>query len=209
MRILIVDDHVVVRDGLRLLLEKAFAGAHFGECRDGDEALKTMQGAPWDIAILDISMPGRSGLEVLQEILARWPKQRVLMLSSHSEKQYAARTLKMGAAGFLNKDVAREELIEAVRKIGDGGLYVTSALGEQLASQLTSETATALPEDFSEREYCVLRRLVGGHTVAEIAQDMALSRQAVNTYRHRILQKLRLETVAQLVTYAKEHDLAS
>ena len=169
MNILIVDDHPIVRHGLRLLLETRGAAKRVGEAADAAEAMERLREGGWEVMVLDIDLPDRSGLEVLRDAKARWPTLPVLILSIHPENMLAVRLLKSGAAGYLNKDSAPAELVEAVRRVAAGGRYISAAMAQLLAEQIGTDPAREPHERLSEREYQVFRLLAAGKTVGEIA----------------------------------------
>ena len=202
IRILIADDHAVVRRGLRETLGEAFPKVTFGEARNAQEALESVGRQNWDVVILDISMPGKSGLDILGDLHRLRPHLPVLLLSMHPEGQFARRALKAGAAGYLTKESVPEELKEAVRRVRAGGRYVSASLAEKLAFDLRPEADTPVHELLSDREFQVLRMLASGKTVKQIADEIALSVKTVSTYRARILLKTGMKTTAELIRYA-------
>lgn len=208
MRVLLVDDHAVVRAGFRRILEVGFPGVEIAEASDGPEALQLFGKRLFDVVVLDISLKGRSGLEVLHELRSLQPDARVLMMTMHAEDQYAVRSYKAGAAGYITKDTAPEELLAAVSKVHSGGKFVTAAMAEALASHLTSELPGPAHEALSNRELQVLRMIAGGKTVKQIGLELNLSEKTISTYRTRILEKLNLRTTAELIRYALENGLA-
>src|SRR6185437_5002207 len=202
LRILIADDHSVVRKGLRQILLEEFLAAHIGEAVDGDDLFAKVLKEVWDIVITDISMPGRSGLEILQQIRQHYPKLPILVLSVHPEDQYAIRVMKSGASGYLNKDSAPEELVKAVHRLLLGKKYITPSVAEKLAETLDHDP-DRLPHEFlSDREFEVMLLLAGGAPVSEIAGKLSLSPTTVSTYRARILTKMNVRTNADLTRYA-------
>src|SRR5215472_1331510 len=207
MRILIADDHAVVRRGLRETLAEAFSRVTFGEAKTAQEALENVARQDWDVLILDISMPGKSGLDILDDLHRLRPRLPILLLSMHPEGQFARRALKAGAAGYLTKESVPEELKEAVRRVQGGGRYVSAALAEKLAFDLRPEADTPVHELLSDREFQVLRMLASGKTVKQIADEIALSVKTVSTYRARILLKTGMKTTAELIRYAIEAHL--
>lgn len=207
MKILITDDHAVLRRGLRQILEDGFGKIVFGEASNASEAIAAVAREHWDLVVLDITMPGRTGLEALKEIKAIKPNMRVLVLSVHSEDQFAVRVLKAGASGFLNKDSAPEELVKAVRKVVAGGRYVSASLAEKLAFNLDHPSDELPHQKLSDREFQVLRMIGSGKTVSEIAEELGLSVKTVSTYRARILEKMNLNTNAELTRYSFENKL--
>jgi len=209
IRVLIVDDHAIVRRGLRSLLADAFQDAAFGEASNAEEALKQLGNKPWDIALLDITLPGKGGLDLLKELKAARPKFPVLVLSVHPEDQFAVRALKAGAEGYMTKESAPEELVQAIRKILAGGRYVSSALAEKLALSVRKDLTRPPHETLSDREYEVMCRIASGKTVTEIAGELSLSPKTISTYRARILEKLGVKTSAEITRYAIRNGLVS
>ena len=207
MRILLADDHTVVRHGLKQILAEEFKKAIFGEARNATEALDLVWKENWDVAVLDITMPGRSGLEVLREIKRSKPKLPVLVLSMHPENQFAVRVLKRGAAGYMTKESASAELVGAVRKVLAGGRYVSNSLAEKLATYLANDNQKPPQELLSDREFQVLRLIASGKIVSEIARELSLSVKTISTYRTRILEKMGLRNNAELMHYAMQHQL--
>jgi two-component system invasion response regulator UvrY len=206
-RVLIADDHEVVRRGLKDLLNDAFDRVQFGEARTAQEALELAQQQDWDIVLLDLNMPGRGGLEILADLKGLRPRQPVLVLSAFPEQDYALRALKLGAAGYLTKQSASDELLAAIRKALAGGKYVTASLAERLAEQLSGEAPSEPHEALSPRELQVLCFIATGKTVKEIAAELSLSEKTIGTYRTRISDKLRLSTNVELTRYALLHKL--
>ncbi|MBX3585999.1 MAG: response regulator transcription factor [Ramlibacter sp.] len=209
IRVLIGDDHRIVREGVKQVLADAPDIQVCAEAVHGDDVLATVQAlqgdqAP-DVVLLDIAMPGRDGLEVLQELRKRWPALPVLMLSTYPEKQYAVRCIKLGAAGYLNKSADADDMVAAVRKVAGGGLYVTPATAEALASALGGASARAGPEALSHREHQVFRLLTAGHSVSEIGAQLNLASNTVSTYRARILEKTGTKNDVELALYAERH----
>ncbi len=207
MKVLIADDHPVVRRGLNQVLADEYPSLSVGEARDAGETLKLAREQDWDIILLDISMPGRSGLEVLKELKRERPKVPVLILTSHPEDQYAVRVLKAGAAGYMTKESAAEHLIEGIRKAIGGGRYITPSLAELLAAGVGADAETPPHESLSDREYEVLCLIASGKAVGEIAEELSLSVKTVSTYRARILEKMGLKTNAELTRYALKNHL--
>lgn len=207
MRVLIADDHAVFRRGLKETLAEEFTRISFGEARTAQETLEQVRSQDWDVVILDISMPGRSGLDILDELKRLRPKLPVLLLSMHPEQQFARRALKAGAAGYLTKDGVPEELKHAIRKIVRGGQYISLTLAEKLAMDLRKDADLPLHELLSDREFQVLRMIASGKAVKEIADDLSLSIKTVSTYRARILEKTGMKTNAELIRYALESQL--
>lgn len=207
MRILIADDHAVVRQGLKQILALAFKRASFGEAANSQQTLERVWKAHWGVVIVDLTMPGRSGLEVLKEIKQAHPALPVLILSMHPEDQFAVRLLKAGAAGYMTKESAPEDLVGAVRKAIAGGRYVSPGLAEKLASFLVSDVQVAPHERLSDREFLILRLIASGKSVSIIARELSLSVKTVSTYRSRLLEKMSLSNNAELVHYAFHNNL--
>jgi DNA-binding NarL/FixJ family response regulator len=207
LRILIVDDHPIVRQGLRQTLADAAQIGEIAEAATPQEALDLVRQRAWDAVILDIGLPGRGGLEVLKDIKREVPRLPVLILSMHSEDQYAVRALRAGAAGYLTKEAATQNLIDAIRKVAAGGRYVSAGLAERLATELTVDAARPLHASLSDREFDVLRSIASGQTVGEIADRLSLSVKTVSTYRARILEKMRLKNNAELMHYVLTNHL--
>jgi two-component system, NarL family, invasion response regulator UvrY len=207
IRILIADDHTVVRKGLKQILLEEFPSAFIDEVADAEELLKKVMKGEWDVVISDLSMPGRSGMESLQQIKQYYPKLPVLILSVHSEEHYAIRVLKAGAAGYLNKDMAPDELVKAVHRVLMGKKYITPTIAEKLASSLDQDSDKPSHEHLSDREFEVLKLIASGKSVSDIAASLSLSVTTVSTYRARILAKMSMKTNADLTLYAIENKL--
>ncbi|MBX3236332.1 MAG: response regulator transcription factor [Nitrospiraceae bacterium] len=207
-RCLIADDHPVVRRGVRDLLEDEELCSEICEAKTGEEALEAVRRRPWDLMILDIALPDKHGLDVLKEAKLLQPKLPVLMLSLYPEREFAWRAFKAGASGYLTKDRAPSELMAAVRRILQGGRYITDALADQIASILETGESGQLHERLSDREMQVLRLLGKGQSISAIAAHMSLSVKTVSTYRSRLLEKLELRSTGELVKYAIDHQLS-
>jgi DNA-binding NarL/FixJ family response regulator len=207
MKILIADDHPIFRAGLKETLAKESDVASVGEADSGHKALELARKQHWDIVLLDITMPGKGGLEVLQELRRERPKLPVLFLSAHPEDQLALRLLKAGAAGYLTKDKAPEVLISAIRKVLRGGKYVSESLAEKAVFSLVSKTTKPLHETLSDREYEVMSMIAAGRPLKDIAQELFLSVRTVSTYRARVLGKMSMKTNAEVIRYALENKL--
>ena len=207
IRVLVADDHAVVRRGVVQILAESPHIVVAGEASCGSEVLRAVRENDYDIVLLDIAMPGGSGLEVLKELQSLKPDVQVLILSMYPEKQYALRALKAGAAGYLTKDSAPDELIEAIERISQGNKYITRSLAQEMASELGGRAGKELHEALSDREYQVMRLLAAGKSVSEIATQLSLSVKTVSTYRTRILEKLDLKTTAEIMHYALERGL--
>jgi two-component system, NarL family, invasion response regulator UvrY len=206
MRILVCDDHPIVRKGLRDILEQE-GPATIGEAASAAEALDLARKKPWDAVVLDITMPGRSGLELLKQLREERPNLPVLVLSVHPAEQYAVRVLRAGAAGYLTKESAPDELLTAVRRIVRGGRYISPSVGEALVADLDRPAGQSPHHGLSDREFEIMRLLASGKRVSEIAAERNLSVKTVSTYRARILQKLNLGTTAEIMRYAITHGL--
>jgi len=205
MRILLTDDHAVVRQGLKLILADHFKRATFGEARNAQETLDRVAREQWDVLVLDISLPGRSGLDILRDIKRLRPKLPVLLLSMHPEDQFAVRMLKGGASGYLTKESAGEELAGAIRKVTAGGRYISPTLAERMASYLDVDIQKAPHERLSDREYQIFRMISSGKPVSQIARELSLSVKTISTYRARLLEKMGMRNNAQVTRYALEH----
>ena len=207
MRILIADDHPLVRQGLKQLLAAEPDMTGVGEAKNADETLELARSLEWDVLILDYSMPGGNGLVVLKEIKRSYPRRPVLILSMHPEDSIAISVLRAGAAGYINKECASEELTVAIRKAVSGGKYVSTSLAEKLALELEDGTRARPHESLSDREYRVMWMIASGKSITHIAEELFLSPNTISTYRIRILKKLKLEHNADLVRYAIKHRL--
>lgn len=207
IRILVADDHTVVRRGLRQILLEGFPGAFVEEVGDAEDLIKNVVKSTWDVIISDLSMPGRSGLDALQQIKQLHPNLPVLILSIHPEEQYALRVLKAGASGYLSKDMAPDELVNAVKKVMLGKKYISASVAEKLAAMLAQDHNKPLHEYLSDREFNVLKMLASGRSVSEIAESLFLSVTTVSTYRSRIMAKMNLKNNAELTLYSMEHKL--
>lgn len=207
MKILIADDHPIVRQGVKQILAEESDMQVVAEAKDADEALRLARERPWDVAILDLSMPGRSGFDLLGDLRREFPRRPVVVLSIHAEQMHAARVLRAGAAAYLNKASAPQELARALRKVAAGGRYVSATLAELLAGDLAGAGARAPHEQLSDREYRVLWLLASGRPIHEIAKELLLRPSTVSTYRSRIFQKLHLRNNAELVQYAVRNQL--
>ncbi|HZS12838.1 MAG TPA: response regulator transcription factor [Nitrospirales bacterium] len=208
IRVLIADDHAVVRQGLKQILSDTPGIEAVAEAADGHEALEKVRANNVDLVILDITMPGKSGLEALTEIKRERPQLPVLMLSVHGEEHYGMRVLRAGASGYLTKNSAPEELVSAIKKALSGGKYVSSALAEKMAAGLANSD-TPLHERLSDREYQVLCLMASGKMIKEIAEQMSLSVKTISTYRSRILGKMGKHNSAELIHYAIQHGLVN
>lgn len=207
IKVIIADDHPIVRKGLKEILAEDPSTIVADEAGDGHELLRKVHGGNFDVIILDISMPGLDGLEILRQIKAEKSPPRVLMLTIHPEARYAVRCLKMGADGYLTKGSAPDELLRAIQRISSGRKYISQNLAETLTDQLTSGTEQTPHESLSDREYQVMVRIAAGRPLKDIADELALSVKTVSTYRSRILEKLKLQSNADLTLYAFHHNL--
>lgn len=207
VRVLIVDDHAIVRQGLRRILEEAKEIKVIGEASNGIEALKAMRTGTWDVVLLDISMPEKNGIDTLKLIIDENKAAKVLILSMYPENQYAVRLMKAGASGYMTKDVAPEQLIDAVRKVLSGSKHISPNLAELLLVDCGLPSGKLLHEVLSDREYQVMRMLGSGKQVSEIAEELSLSVKTVSTYRTHILEKMKFKNNAKLTSYVVEHDL--
>lgn len=207
LKVLVVDDFPLFRRGVRDLLNEGFKDVRIGEASDAHEMLKLLRLKPWDVTILDISMPRMNGLDALKQVKQEFPHLPVLILSMYPEEQYAIRTIKAGADGYLTKSSAPEELVNAIKKVHGGGKYVSPSLGEALALTVKPGTQKDPHELLSDREYQVLCLIGSGKTVSEIADKTNLSVTTISTYRARILEKMRMKTSAELTRYAIQQGL--
>ncbi|MDQ3687992.1 MAG: response regulator transcription factor [Acidobacteriota bacterium] len=207
MRILIADDHAIVRQGLRQTVAGQPDMIVAGEAQNAHETLKLVREQEWDVVVLDITMPGRSGLDLLIELKRERPNLPILILSMHSEEQFAVRALKSRASGYITKQSAPKELIKAIRKVYQGGKYVSPSLAESLAFELGDSGGKSAHEKLSDREYQILRMIATGRTPKEIAAELNLSEKTVSTYRMRLLEKMNMKRNAELIRYALENQL--
>ena len=207
IKILVADDHAIVREGLKQILVETSDIIVAGEASDGNQALNQVRKGDYDLVLLDIAMPGLSGLEVLKQLKSERPDLPVLMLSMYPEEQYAVRTLRAGASGYLTKQSAPDELIAAIRKVCMGGKYVTSSLAENLAFYLEMDSDRPAHELLSDREYQVMLMIGSGKRVKEIADELSLSVKTISTNRSRALRKMGMKTNAEFTYYAIKHDL--
>jgi len=207
IRILIADDHAILRRGLKEILVRELQDVVCGEAEDAQQVLAQMRNCEWDLVMLDITMPGRSGLDVLKDLKSMCPKLPVLVLSMHPEEQYGKRVLKAGAWGYMSKKSAPEELIKAIRKLLAGGQYVSPALAEKLAWDLKRDATRLAHEILSDREFEILRMIASGKTVTQIAGDLHLGVSTVSTHRARILEKMHMTTTAELMRFAISNHL--
>ncbi|HEX9615529.1 MAG TPA: response regulator transcription factor [Bacteroidota bacterium] len=205
--VMIADDHAVVRRGIRQILEETPDFRGTGEASNAEDLIGKLGKGKWDIVILDLNMPGRSGLDVLKDLRKRWPRLPVLVLSMHDERQFAVRVIKAGASGYVNKDSATDEMVQALRKVMTGRKYISSRVAETLAADLQRMSPDRMHEGLSDREFEVLCLIASGKTVSQIAVKLKLSVKTVSTYRQRILEKMSMTTNAELTRYALEKKL--
>ena len=209
IRVVIADDHTILREGLRQLLESADDLRVVAEAADGHEVMERVRALEFDLLILDMSMPGKSGIELIKHVKAERPKLRVLILSMHEEDQYAVRAIKAGASGYVTKDSAGTQLVDAIRKVAAGGAFISAEVAEKLALGAMPGAEGPPHEKLSDREYDVFRRLVAGESVGDIAASLNLSGKTVSTHKARLMEKLGVDNQADLVRYAMRHKLAS
>jgi DNA-binding NarL/FixJ family response regulator len=207
LRVLLVEDHPIVRRGLRDILGDDFPGAEFGEAADAPAALALLDEQQWDVVLLDLNLPGRDGLALLGELGRLRPELPVLVVSAYQEDEFAIRALKLGAAGYLQKQGATSELVAAVRLVLGGGRYMTAAVSAQLANALAGKAERGGPKELSPRELQVLRMVASGRTIKEIAAELGLSEKTIGTYRARLAEKTRTSSNVELTLYAVRHGL--
>ncbi len=207
IEVLIVDDHTVVREGLKQIINDTRDMLVKAEAASGPEAMETIWNDSFTVVLLDISLPGRGGLDILKQIKSDRPELPVLILSMHPEDQYALRALRSGSAGYLTKESAPEELVTAIRRVASGGRYITASLAEKLAFEMTNETDKARHEVLSDREFQVVKLLASGKSVSAIAQELSLSVKTISTYRSRAMEKLNFDNTAQLIHYVIQENL--
>ncbi len=207
IRILIADDHPIVRAGFKLVIADTQDMTVADEAANGQEVLNLIRKHDYDIVLLDISMPGRNGLEVLKDLKVEKPKLPVMILSIYPEEQYAVRALRAGASGYMTKASAPNELIAAIRKISQGGKYISASLAEKLTDYLDEDASKPLHEKLSDREYQVMLLIASGKTVSDIADELCLSVKTISTYRSHIIEKMRLKNNAEITLYAVQNKL--
>jgi DNA-binding NarL/FixJ family response regulator len=207
IRIVVADDHTIVREGLKQVLSAASDLAVVGEAQNGHEVIARVRDIDFDVLLLDMSMPGKSGTELIKQVHAEKPKLRILVLSMHEEEQYAVRAIKAGASGYLTKESASSLLVAAIRKVAGGGAYITTSVAEQLALGAMPDSAGPPHSTLSDREFQVFKAIVAGKTVTDIAGELNLSVKTVSTHKARILEKMNMSNPAELVRYAIRHRL--
>ena len=208
IRVVIADDHTILREGLKQLLLAASDFDVVGEAADGHEVLQKVRASDFDVLLLDMSMPGKSGMELIKQVKAEKPKLRILVLSMHEEHQYAVRAIKAGASGYLTKESASTQLVLAIRKVAAGGAFISADVAEQLALNAMPHAEGPLHATLSDREYQVFRLLVSGVAVSEIAAQLNLSAKTVSTHKARLMEKLNVANQTELVHYALKHRLS-
>lgn len=207
IKILIADDHAIVREGLKQIISETPDMVVAAEASNGEDVLEKVSANKYDVILLDISMPGRSGLDILRQLKIEKPKLPIMMLSVHPEEQYAVRALRAGASGYLTKESAPDELIAAIRKISQGRKYVSSSLAEKLAYELGIDVKKLRHEVLSDREFQVMCMFASGKTVKEIAAELSISIPTIRTYRIRILEKMKMKNIAEIIHYAVKQGL--
>ena len=207
IRVVIADDHTIVREGLKQLLFAASDVEVVDEARDGHEALRIAREGEFDVLLLDLSMPGKGGMDLIKQVKGEKPKLKILVLSMHAERQYAVRAIKAGASGYLTKDSASTQLLSAIRKVAGGGAVISAEVAEQLALSAMPHADGPLHASLSDREYQVFQLLVGGASVSDIAQQLNLSVKTVSTHKARLMEKMRLANQTELIHYAIRHRL--
>ena len=207
IRIVVADDHAIVREGLKQILGAQADFQVVAEASDGHEALKRVRELDFDVLLLDMSMPGKSGVELIKQVRAEKPKLRILVLTMHEEHQYAVRAIRAGASGYLTKEGASAQLVTAIRKVASGGAYISAEVAEQLALNAMPDATAAPHERLSDREFQVFRMIAEGKSVSEIADRLNLSVKTVSTHKANVLAKMGLSTQGELIRYALENDL--
>ena len=207
IRVVIADDHTIVREGLKQLLCAAGDLEVVGEARDGHETLKIVRENDFDVLLLDLSMPGKGGMEIIKQVKSEKPKLRILVLSMHAEHQYAVRAIKAGASGYLTKDTASTQLASAIRKVAGGGAFISAEVAEQIALSAMPQAKGPLHASLSDREYQVFQLLVLGKSVSDIAAQLNLSVKTISTHKARLMEKMGLANQIELVHYAIKHRL--
>ena len=207
IRVVVADDHTIVREGLKQLLGASGDLQVVGEAQNGHEVIERVRGLDFDLLLLDMSMPGKSGIELIRQVRAERPKLRILILSMHEEHQYAVRAIRAGAAGYLTKESASRQLVEAIRKVASGGAFISSEVAQQLALGAMPDAKGAPHEALSDREFQIFRMIAEGLSVSDIAERLTLSVKTVSTHKANILQKMNMGTAADLIRYAISHRL--
>ncbi len=207
IKICVADDHAIVRRGLKQIISETMDMQVVSEAADGDETLHSARNQSYDVLVMDLNMPGRSGFDVLQQLRAEKPSLPILVLSMHDEDQYGVRILRAGAAGYMNKETAPSELVRAIRRVADGGKYMSPTVAEALLQHLNGNLNGPRHEALSDREFQVMRLLASGNTVGEISELLSLSVKTISTYRSRVMDKMNLHSNAELARYALENNL--
>ena len=207
IRIVVADDHTIVREGLKQLLAAAGELTVVGEAQNGHEVIERVRDLEFDLLLLDMSMPGKSGIELIRQVRAEKPKLRILILSMHEEHQYAVRAIRAGAAGYLTKDSASRQLVEAIRKVATGGAFISAEVAQQLALGAMPDAQGPAHAALSDREFQVFQLIASGKSVSDIAERLNLSVKTVSTHKSNILQKMNMSTQAELIRYAINHRL--
>jgi Response regulator containing a CheY-like receiver domain and an HTH DNA-binding domain len=207
IKLLLADDHAIVRDGLKQILSETEDLRVAGEATNGHEVLQRVREEDWGLVLLDMSMPGKSGIELIKQLKKERPKLRILVLSMHEEHQYAVRAFKAGAVGYLTKNSHSSQLLTAIRKVARGGAYVSPALAEKMALTLIPDTDAPPHTLLSDREYQIFRMIVSGKAISEIAAELSISAKTVSTHKSRIMKKLHMTNQTELIRYALQHHL--
>ncbi len=207
MKILIVDDHAVVRQGIKQIISDMSEACEVGEAGNGGDAMQLLRRESWDLVLLDIGLPGKNGIEVLKQIRAEWKRLPVLILSMYSEDQYALRAIRAGASGYMTKEMAPDELLNAIAKVRNGGRFISPEVAEKLVFDLDEQSDEMPHQSLSDREFEVLRLIASGKTVSEIGEQLSLSVKTISTYRSRILEKMKMKHNAELTHYAISNQL--
>ncbi len=207
IRIVVADDHTIVREGLKQILASASDLEVVGEASDGHEAMSRVRELEFDLLLLDMSMPGKSGIELIKQVHAEKPKLKVLVLSMHEENQYAVRAIRAGASGYLTKESASRELVDAIRKIASGGAFISAEVAQQLALGAMPDAQGPLHGSLSDREYQVFMMIAAGKSISDIAENLNLSVKTVSTHKANLLAKMNMTTTGELIRYAITHGL--
>jgi len=208
IRVVVADDHTIVREGLRQLLSAAGDIEVVAEAVDGHEAIARVRGVDFDVLVLDMSMPGKAGMELIRQLKGEKPKLRIVVLTMHEESQYAVRAIRAGASGYLTKDTAAAQLVHAIRKVASGGAFISAEVAEQLAHRAHGRASATPHETLSDREFQVLQLIVAGVSLTDIGEQLHLSVKTISTHKARILDKLGLANQAELIHYAIAHGLS-
>ena len=207
IRIVIADDHTIMREGLKHMLGAAGDIAIAGEAQDGFEVIERVRNLSFDVLLMDLSMPGKSGIELIRQVHAEKPKLKVLVLSMHEEQQYAVRAIRAGASGYLTKESATTQLVEAIRKVAAGGAFISAEVAQQLALASMPNATGPLHSALSDREFEIFLLIAGGKSISDIASQLFLSVKTVSTHKSNILHKMNMTTQAELIRYALTHQL--